>query len=66
MQLLDDALFDLWRKGLCEERDVVMRAIQPGELKARIANAKKGVFDEEEEGDDVDGDDDEWEEEDDQ
>jgi len=61
MQLLDDALFDLWRKGLCEERDVVVRSIQPGELKQRIANAKKGIFDEEEEEDDEEGDEDEFE-----
>jgi twitching motility protein PilT len=60
MQLLDDALFDLWRKGLCEERDVVVRSNQPGELKARIANAKKGVFeDEDEEG--AEGEDEDWE-----
>jgi twitching motility protein PilT len=51
MQLLDDALFDLWRKGLCEERDVILRSNQPGELKLRISNAKKGIFeDEDEEG----------------
>ncbi len=62
MQLLDDALFDLWRKGLCEERDVVVRSNQPGELKARIANAKKGIYDDEE-GDEED-DDDDWEEDD--
>lgn len=47
MQLLDDALFDLWRKQLCEEKDVIVRSNNPGELKARIANAKKGLFDEE-------------------
>ena len=52
MQLLDDALFDLWRKQLCEEADVIMKANNAGELKLRIANAKKGVFDDEtEEGD---------------
>lgn len=56
MQLLDDALFDLWRKGLCEERDVVVRSNNPGELKARINNAKKGVFDEEEDEDEYDED----------
>jgi twitching motility protein PilT len=61
MQLLDDALFDLWRKGLCEERDVVVRSNQPGELKQRIANAKKGIFDEEEEEEDEEGDEDEFE-----
>lgn len=46
MQLLDDALFDLWRKGLCEEKDVVTKSNNPGDLRSRIANAKKGVFDE--------------------
>ncbi len=56
MQLLDDALFDLWKKGLCEERDVVLRSNNPGELKARINRAKKGLVDEEE------FDDEEWEE----
>ena len=66
MQLLDDALFDLWRKGLCEERDVVVRSNQPGELKQRITNAKKGVFDEEEEEDDEELDEDEFEDDDDE
>jgi twitching motility protein PilT len=61
MQLLDDALFDLWRKGLCEERDVVVRSNQPGELKQRITNAKKGIFDEEEEEEDEEGEEDEFE-----
>ncbi len=59
MQLLDDALFDLWRKGLCEEKDVILRANNSGELKLRISNAKKGVFDdkldEDEEEDDDEG-----------
>jgi twitching motility protein PilT len=65
MQLLDDALFDLWRKGLCEERDVVLRAVQPGELKARIANAKKGIFeDEDEEGAEREDEDEDWDDED--
>lgn len=57
MQLLDDALFDLWRKGICEERDCVVRAVNPGELKAKIALAKKGLLDEDEDEDD----DDDWE-----
>lgn len=57
MQLLDDALFNLWKNGLCEEDDVVMRSNQPGELKARITRAKKGLLDEEPE--DVDEDEDE-------
>jgi twitching motility protein PilT len=47
MQLLDDALYKLWKDGLCEERDVIARANAPDELKSRIANAKYGPYDEE-------------------
>ncbi len=57
MQLLDDALFDLWRKGLCEERSVMMKSNNPGELKQRITNAKKGVYDENADDEDEDDDD---------
>lgn len=49
MQLLDDALFNLWKSGLCEEDDVVKKSNNPGELKAKIALAKKGLLQEEEE-----------------
>ena len=55
MQLLDDALFNLWKNGLCEEEDVVLKSNQPGELKARITRAKKGLLDEEPEDEDEDG-----------
>jgi len=51
MQLLDDALFNLWRNGLVEEQDVVMKANHPGELKSRLERAKRGLFDEEPEED---------------
>ena len=54
MQLLDDALFDLWKTGLSEEDDVVIKANNPGELKAKIAMAKKGLLDDEEEEDEDD------------
>ena len=57
MILLDDSLFNLWKNGLCEERDVIMKSNNPGELRARIERAKKGVFDD----DDDDDDDDEYE-----
>jgi len=50
MQLLDDALFNLWKTGLCEEKDVVYRSNNPGELKTKITLAKKGLLQEEEEG----------------
>ena len=47
MQLLDDALFNLWKSGMCEEQSVVAKSNKPEELIKRIANAKKGVFEEE-------------------
>ena len=54
MRLLDDSLFNLWKTGLCEEYDVVTRSNNPGELKAKIALAKKGMLEDEEEGEDED------------
>jgi twitching motility protein PilT len=54
MQLLDDALFNLWQSGMCEERDVVMRSNNPGDLKAKIARAKAGLLGDEDEDDDDD------------
>jgi twitching motility protein PilT len=52
MQLLDDALFNLWKTGLCEERDVVVRSNNPGEIRNKILRAKQGVFDEDPEEED--------------
>ncbi len=51
MQLLDDNLFKLWKKGLSEEREVVSRANHPGELRAKIAMAKKGLLDDDQDED---------------
>lgn len=62
MQLLDDALFDLWKNNLVEKQEVVTRAVQPGELAARIARAERGLYDDAESDDEeFDDDDDEWE-----
>lgn len=47
MQLLDDALFNLWRDGKCTKQDVLAKANTPDELAARIANAERGLFDDE-------------------
>lgn len=47
MQLLDEALFNLWKNGLCEEQDCVVRSNNPGELRVKISRAKQGLFDEE-------------------
>ena len=47
MQLMDDALFNLWKNGVCEEKEVVVRSVNPGELRMKITKAKQGIFDEE-------------------
>jgi twitching motility protein PilT len=47
MQLLDDNLFNLWKTGLCEEQNVIIRSNNPGELRTKIQRAKQGLFDEE-------------------
>ena len=52
MQLLDDALFNLWKNGLSEEKDIVYKANNPGELKVRIERAKRGLLDDEVEDED--------------
>ena len=45
MQLLDDHLFRLWEEGKCVEEEVMIKANGPDELAKRIANAKRGLFD---------------------
>jgi len=52
MILLDDSLFNLWKNGICEEKDVMYKSNNPGELRARIERAKRGVFDDDEDDDD--------------
>ena len=52
MILLDDSLFNLWKNGICDEKDVMYKSNNPGELRARIERAKRGVFDDNEEDDD--------------
>jgi twitching motility protein PilT len=49
MFLLDESLFKLWKDGLCEKEEVLLKSSKPTELAARIAQAEKGVFEEEEE-----------------
>ena len=46
MILLDDSLFNLWRQGLVEESEVMFKSRKPHDLRERIENAKKGIFDE--------------------
>jgi twitching motility protein PilT len=44
MQLLDDNLFKLWKEGLVEKSDVLLRAVNPEELATRIARVERGIF----------------------
>ena len=49
MQLLDDHLFRLWKEKKVAEEEVLYKAQQPDDLIARINDAKKGIFENEEE-----------------
>ncbi len=49
MQLLDDHMFQLWRRGLVEKKDILMKANTPDELAAKIARAERGLLEDEEE-----------------
>ena len=44
MQLLDDHMFDLWRRGLVEKRDILLKANQTEEMANKIARAERGMF----------------------
>jgi twitching motility protein PilT len=47
MQLFDDALFRLWRDEKVTAEDVLAKSHTPEDLATRIANARKGAFDDE-------------------
>lgn len=62
MFLLDENLFKLWKNGLCDKEECLMRANKPAELAAKIAQAEKGIYEEEEDEEyDEDEDDDDYE-----
>jgi twitching motility protein PilT len=48
MRLLDDDLFRLWSEKKVTEEDVLAKAQMPDDLAARIANAQRGIFEDEE------------------
>lgn len=48
MQLLDDYMFKLWKDGIVEKEEVLLKAQKPDDLAARIARAERGMFDEDE------------------
>jgi len=49
MQLLDDHMFKLWKDGIVEERDILLKSNAPDELAAKIARAKRGLLEDEDE-----------------
>ena len=59
MQLLDDAIFKLWRDNVVTVEDALAKANQQDELAKRIARARQGISDE---GPDFEGGDDDDEE----
>ena len=44
--LLDDQLFQHWRKEIVTKEDALAKANSPDDLAKRIASAERGVFDE--------------------
>ena len=48
MYLLDESLFRLWREDLCEKEEILLKSGRPTELAAKIAQAERGLDDEDE------------------
>jgi twitching motility protein PilT len=44
MNLMDDALFNLWQSGTCTVEDVLSKSHRPDDLAKRIVNARKGIY----------------------
>lgn len=67
MFLLDESLYKMWKDGLCDKEEVLLKAQKPAELAAKIAQAERGADDDEddeyEDDEDEDEDDDNEEEE---
>lgn len=58
MFLLDESLFRLWKDGLCDKEECLLRANKPAELAAKISAAEKGLLEEDDDEFDDDDDDD--------
>ncbi len=58
MFLLDEALFRLWRNGICEKEEVLLKSSKAHELAARILQAERGELDDEDDDEDEDEDED--------
>jgi len=55
MFLMDESLFRLWREGICDKEEVLLKSSKPQELADRIRAAEEGALDDDDE--DVDDDD---------
>jgi twitching motility protein PilT len=64
MFLLDENLFKHWRSGLVDKEEVLLKAQKPVELATKIAQAERGIFEEEVEDEYEDEEEDQEEEED--
>lgn len=43
MFLLDESLFRLWKEGLCDKEEVLLKSSRPNELAAKIEAAERGM-----------------------
>lgn len=66
MFLLDESLFRLWKEGLCDKEEVLLKSSRPNELAAKIEAAERGMEEDEEEYEDEDYEDEDYEEEEDE
>jgi len=64
MFLLDESLFRLWKEGLCDKEEVLLKSSRPNELAAKIEAAERGMEDEDEEYEDEDYEEEDYEDED--
>lgn len=58
MFLMDESLFRLWREGICEKEEVLLKCQKPQELADRIRAAEEGALDDDDEDEEDDDDDD--------
>jgi twitching motility protein PilT len=58
MFLLDESLFRLWKEQLCDKEEVLLKAAKPAELAAKIAQAERGMLEDDEDYEDEDEDED--------
>jgi len=65
MFLLDESLFRLWKDGVCEKEEVLLKSNKPAELAAKIAQAERGAYDDDEYEEEDDYEDEDYENEDD-